>query len=296
MARGRDFAYLLLYVDDIMLIASSLLLQQNYAADILHREKMTNCKPCLTPVDTLSKLAEAVGDAVDDPTLYRSLAGALQYLTITLPDISYVVHQICLYMHDPRVPHFSALKRILRYVEGTIHHGLQLYTSSSNDLIAYTDADWAGCPTTRRSTSGFCVFMGDNLISWSSKRQCTMSHSSSEAEYRGVANVVAEATWIHNIFLELRCPLSKASLVFYDNVSAVYISSNPVQHQRTKHIEIDIHFVWENVAHGQVKVFHVLSSLQYADIFTKGLPTTIFCDFRSSLNIWPPPALTEGGC
>ncbi|GJR36131.1 ribonuclease H-like domain-containing protein [Tanacetum coccineum] len=104
---------------------------------------------------------------------------------------------VCLYMHDPREPHFSALKRILRYIRGTIDHGLQLFSASTTSLVAYSDADWAGCPTTRRSTSGYCVFLGNNLLSWSSKRQHTLSRSSAEAEYRGVCNVfnVAETCW-----------------------------------------------------------------------------------------------------
>lgn len=187
-----------------------------------------------------------------------------------------------------RESHFNALKRVLRYIKGTIQHGLQMYKSSSYDLIAYTDADWAGCPSIRLSTSGFCVFMGNNLISWSSKWQHTVPRSSAEAEYRGVANVFAEATWIRNLFLELWCPLSKASTIFCDNVSVVYLSSNPVQHQRTKHVEIDIYFVRERVALGLIKVFYVPSSLQYADIFTKGLPISVLCDFRSNLNIRPP--------
>ncbi|GJT36048.1 ribonuclease H-like domain-containing protein [Tanacetum coccineum] len=294
---GSDVAYLLLYVDDIILTASSTALLQRIITllhkEILERAHMQHCNPCKTPVDTESKLGSD-GDPVSDPTLYRSLAGALQYLTFTRPDISYAVQQICLYMHDPRDPHFTALKRILRYVRGTIDHGLQLYVSSTSQLTAYTDADWAGCPVTRRSTSGYCVFLGDNLLSWSAKRQVTLSRSSAEAEYRGVANVVAETAWIRNLLLELHTPLFTATLVYCDNVSAVYLSTNPVQHQRTKHIEIDIHFVREYVASGQVRVLHVPSRFQYADIFTKGLPTALFLEFRSSLNVRRSPAHTEG--
>ena len=188
-------------------------------------------------------------------------------------------------MHDPREPHLAALKRILRYIRGTLHLGLELRPSSVEDITAYSDADWAGCPNTRKSTSGYAVFLGDNLISWSSKRQSTISRSSAEAEYRVVANAVAEATWLRQLLLELHTPLRRATLVYCDNISAVYMSSNPVQHQRTKHIEIDLHFVRERVALGHVKVLHVPTSSQYADIFTKGLPSTVFVEFRSSLNV-----------
>jgi len=188
-------------------------------------------------------------------------------------------------MHDPREPHLAALKRILRYIRGTLHLGLELRPSSVEDITAYSDADWAGCPNTRKSTSGYAVFLGDNLISWSSKRQSTISRSSAEAEYRAVDNAVAEATWLRQLLLELHTPLRRATLVYCDNISAVYMSSNPVQHQRTKHIEIDLHFVRERVALGHVKVLHVPTSSRYADIFTKGLPSTVFVEFRSSLNV-----------
>ncbi|GKC65716.1 ribonuclease H-like domain-containing protein [Tanacetum coccineum] len=192
-------------------------------------------------------------------------------------------------MHDPREPHLFALKRILRYVCGTLSYGLQLYSSTTSSLVAYSDADWAGCPTTRRSTSGYCVFLVNNLLSWSSKRQFTLSRS-------GVANAVAETCWLRNLLRELYTPLVTATLVYCDNVSVVYLSSNPMQHQRTKHIEIDIHFVRDLVATGAIRVLHVPSRYQYADIFTKGLPTSLFDEFRTSLSVRSPPAPTVGEC
>ncbi|GJU03834.1 ribonuclease H-like domain-containing protein [Tanacetum coccineum] len=197
-------------------------------------------------------------------------------------------------MHDPQKPRFSALKRILRYVRGTLDYGLQLFSSSTIDLVAYSDADWARCPTTRRSTSGYCVFLGNNLHSWSSKRQPTLSHSIAEAKYQVVANAVAETYWLKNLLRELHTPLSSATLVYCDNVSAVYLSSNLVQHQHTKHIEIDIHFVRDLVVAVQVRVIHVPSRYQYADIFTKGLPSALFEEFHTSLSIRCPPAPTAG--
>ncbi|GJZ82660.1 ribonuclease H-like domain-containing protein [Tanacetum coccineum] len=309
---GSQVAYLLLYVDDIILTASSTTLlqqlidslhrefdmtdlgalnyflgisvvrhstglflsQRKYALQLLERAHMVNCNPSRTPVDTESKLGPD-GVLVQDPTLYRSLAGGLQYLTFTRPDLSYAVQQICLYMHDPREPHLAALKRILRYVQGTLDLGLHLYASSTTSLVGYTDADWAGCPSTRRSTLGSCIFLGDNLLSWSAKRQHTLLRSSAKDEYWGVANVVAETAWLRNLLCELHSPLSTVTLVYCDNASAVYMSANPVQHQRTKHIEIDIHFVRDMVTAGQVRVLHVPSHFQYADIFTKGLPSAL---------------------
>jgi hypothetical protein len=330
---NTQVAYLLLYVDDIVLTASSttflthiisllqtefsmtdlgslhhflgiavtrdssglFLSQRQYSIDLLTRAGMLDCQPSRTPVDTSSKFSSD-GDIFPDPTLYRSLTGALQYLTITRPEISYAVQQACLYMHDPRVPHFNHVKRILRYLKGTLDHSLHINHSSPTSLTAYSDADWAGCPDTRRSTSGYCVFLGNNLISWSSKRQLTVSRSSAEAEYRAVAHAVAETVWLRQLLVELHRPIGQATVVYCDNISAVYMSGNPVQHRRTKHIEIDIHFVREKVALGEVRVLHVPSTAQFADIFTKGLATTPFTEIRFSLNVVEPTVETAGGC
>ncbi|GKC90604.1 ribonuclease H-like domain-containing protein, partial [Tanacetum coccineum] len=326
---GSEVAYLLIYVYDIVLTASStnllqriisslhkefdmtdlwalnyflgisvtrdstcmFLSQKKYALEILDMVHMAKCNPTRTPVDTESKLGSD-GDPISNPTLYRSLVGGLQYLTFTRPNISYAVQQVCLYMHDPREPHLAALKRVLRYVRGILYFGLQLYASITGSLVAYTDADWAGCPTTRRSTSGYCVFLGDNLLSWSVKRQHTLSRSSVEAEYIGIANVVAETAWLRNLIKELHTPLLSVTLVYCDNVSAIYMTANLVQHQRTKHIEIDVHFVRDIVARGQVRVLHVPSHYQYADIFTKGIPSAPFEEFRTSLSVRSSPAQT----
>nr|CAB3451012.1 unnamed protein product [Digitaria exilis] len=304
LRRGTEAANLLLYVDDIILTASSqpllqsiihslqqefamkdlgvlhhflgvtveprpsglFLHQRQYALDILERAGMVDCKPCATPVDTQGKLSAEASPPVADPTAYRSLAGALQYLTFTRPDIAYAAH-------------LAVLKRLLRYVRGTVDCGLTLHLSPSTELVVYTDADWAGCPDTRRSTSGYAVFLGCNLVSWSSKRQPVVSRSSAEAEYRAVANGVAEASWLRQLLAELHSPLTKSTLVYCDNVSAVYLCTNPVQHQRTKHVEIDLHFVRDRVAIGQVWVLHVPTTSQFADIFTKGLPSSTFSEF-----------------
>ncbi|XP_074265513.1 uncharacterized protein LOC141587950 [Silene latifolia] len=294
---GSDIAYLLLYVDDIILTASNTTLlhriihslsqefsmtdlgvlnhflgitvtrtskglflsQSKYAEDILARASMLSCNPTVTHVDVGSKLSATAGPLISDPSLYRSLAGALKYLTITQPDIAYAVQQ-----------------------------------SSSLTITAYSDTDWGGCPDSRRSISGCCVFLGNNLVSWSSKRQPTISRSSAEAEYIGVANAVVETSWLRNLLFELQVPITRATLVYCDNISVVYLAGNPVQHQRTKHIELDIHFVREKVQVGSVGVLHVPSEYQYADIFTKGLPRFLFNRFRSSLSVRSPPAPTAG--
>jgi ribonuclease HI len=180
----------------------------------------------------------------------------------------------------------TAIKRILRYLRGTPDFDLLLRRSSSSDLVVYTDADWAGCPGTHLSTSGYAVFLRNNLVSWSAKRQTVISRSSAEAEYHAIANGVAEATWLRQLLHELQALPSRCTLVYCDNISAVYLSTNPIQHQRTKHVKIDLHFVREKVAIGQVHVLHVPTTSQFADIFMKGLPSSVFNEFQSSLNIY----------
>jgi hypothetical protein len=263
---GTHVAYLLVYVDDIILTASSTALlrqvvdhlrqafaikdlgalhfflgiqvrrdaagfhlnQAQYAEDILERAGMANCKPATTPVEVQPKLSATDGEAVTDATFYRSITGALQYLTLSRPDIAYGVNQAGLHMHAPRDVHWNLVKRILRYIRGTINHGITISATPSTTLIVYSDADWAGCPDTRRSTSGYCVFLGDSLVSWSSKRQTTVSRSSAEAEYRAVANAAAECCWLRNLLRELHVVVDKATVIYCDNVSAVYLSENPV--------------------------------------------------------------------
>ncbi|GJS23803.1 ribonuclease H-like domain-containing protein [Tanacetum coccineum] len=178
----------------------SLAVSRQWHIHQLDQAQMLNCNPCMTPIDTEKKLGPE-GSPITDPTLYHSLAGSLQYLTFTRPDLSYAVQQLC-------------------------------------------------CLPTRRSTSRYCVFLGENLLMWSSKLQDMLSHSSAKVEYHRVVNAVAETSWICNLLCELHTPLFTTTLVYCDNVSAVYMSANSVQHQRTKHIEIDIHFICDKVAAG----------------------------------------------
>nr|GEW87083.1 ribonuclease H-like domain-containing protein [Tanacetum cinerariifolium] len=285
--KGPDTAYLLLYVDDIIFTASSASLLQRIISLLHAKFAMTD----LCPLNYFLGISAArtTSGIFLSQTKYAieilDLAGSLQYLTFTRLDLSYAVQQLCLYMHEPQELHLNSMKCDLCYLRGTTDLGLQLFWSTTSQLIAYSDADWAGCLATRRSTYGYCVFLSDNLLTWSSKRQDTLSRSSAETEYRGVGNAVAETSWIRNLLRELHTLLFTVTLVYCDNVSVVYMSANSVQHHRTKHIEVDINFVRDKVAAGHVRVLDIPSRFQYADIFTKGLPYSLFADFRSSLSV-----------
>lgn len=162
-------------------------------------------------------------------------------------------------MHAPTMGHFQAAKQILRYISGTVSYGIRILANSTLDLYAFSDADWAGCPLTRRSTTDFCTFLGANCLSWSAKKQSMVARSSTEAEYRAMASTTAELTWLSFILRDLGVVLTKPATLFCDNLSALYLTVNPVFHGRMKHVEIDYHFVKEKVALGSLITRYVSS-------------------------------------
>lgn len=269
--------------------------QPQYIRDLLIRSKMDGAKPCSTPFSPGDPLSKFGGNPMADPHTYRSIVGALQYATITRPDISYAVNKASQFMHSPSEEHWLAVKRILRYLKGTIHLGLHVSATSSLDLHAYSDADWAGCPDDRRSTSGFCVFLGSNLLSWGSKKQSTVSRSSTEAEYRSMAGACTELVWLQQLLRELHVPLKSNPILWCDNLGATFLASNPVFHARTKHIEIDYHFVREKVANKQLAVRFISSKDQLADLFTKALSGTRLAFLRDKLTLRDTPGTACGG-
>ena len=261
--------------------------QQKYISDILRRANMENCKVSTTPMSSSEKISQDSGDPLsqDDSTKYRSLVGALQYLTLTRPDISFVVNRVCQFLHAPTTAHLSAAKRILRYLKYTHSMGLSIRKSPSMLISCFSDADWAGCSDDRRSTGGFAVFLGPNLVSWNSRKQATVSRSSTESEYKALANGTAEVIWIQSVLGELGVFLSRPPVLWCDNLGATNLSANPVFHARTKHIEVDFHFVRERVAAKALDVRFISSKDQVADIFTKPLAETPFVLNRHNLNL-----------
>ena len=177
------------------------------------------------------------------------------------------------------------MKRILRYIKGTIDLGIHLMACSSLTLHAFSDADWAGCLDDHRSTTDYCIFIGPNFVSWSCKKQPTMARSSAEVEYHALACTAAEITWLHSLLHELQVSTQDPCLLYCDNVSATCIAANPVFHVRTKHIEIDYHFIRDLITTGALKVQFVCIDNQTADIFKKGLASSRFSLLRNKLMV-----------
>lgn len=264
-----------------------LLSQAKYAGDTLARVGMIKCKPMLTPLSTSEKLSCYEGTALsaDDRTRYRSIVGALQYLTLTRPDLAFSVNKVCQFLHAPTNVHWTAVKRILRYVQHTLGFGLRLNKSSSTLISAFSDADWAGNIDDRRSTAGFAVFFGSNLISWSARKQPIVSRSSTEAEYKSMTNAIAEVIWLESLLKEFGVRMEKVPCLWCDNLGATYLSAKPVFHARAKHIEIDFHFVRERVTNKQLQIRLISTDDQLADGFTKALSVRKFEAFRGNLNL-----------
>lgn len=200
-------------------------------------------------------------------------------------------------MQHPTEKHLLLVKRILRYLQGTSSYGLTLRSSSNLKLSfqAYTDADWAGDQTDRRSTSGYCVYLGSNLISWSARKHKTVSKSSTKDEYHGLVIATAELMWIESLLKELQVLVCTPPVLWCDNLGATYLTINPIFHGRTKHIEIDYHFICERVQRGQLIVRFVCSKDQIADVFTKRLSRDRFSSMRSKLTVSDHPLRSREG-
>jgi hypothetical protein len=316
----HDTLYLLLYVDDIIITSTSPTLvttlisnlqttfevkdlgplhyflglqlqyhdhgfsvhQTKYATDLLNRFNMFTYKPSSTPYSSVSRLTKSQGTTLSNPTLFRNLVGALQYLTFTRPNLSFAVNQVCQFMHSPTDIHMIATKRILRYLYSTLHC-VFLFQLGSLSLQAYVDANWASDPLDRWSTFGYVVFLGSTPITWVSKKQCTISRSSTKVEYRNLASAIAEVFWIRIVLKDLGIFIPDPPLLWCDNLSALALASNPVFHARTKHIEVDYHFVREKVVRRDVVVKFISTIDQLTDILTKGLPSSSFSRLRDNL-------------
>ncbi|GJY20712.1 retrovirus-related pol polyprotein from transposon TNT 1-94 [Tanacetum coccineum] len=229
------------------------------------------CDPVDTPMVERSKLDEDLSRISVDQTRYRQMIGSLMYLTASRPDLVFAVCMCARYQSKPTKKHLEAVKRVFRYLQGTINMGLWYPKDTAMALTAYADADHAGCQDTRRSTSGSAQFLGDKLVSWSLKKQTSTSISSIEAEYIAMSGCYAQILWMRSQLSDYGFAYNHVPL-YYDNKSAITLCCNNVQHSRSKHIDIRHHFFREQVENGVVELYFVRTGYQLADIFTKALP------------------------
>ena len=250
--------------------------QRKYALNLLEDSGLLGCKPSSIPMDHSLHLTKDLGTALPQPKVYRELIGRLLYLTITRPDITFAIHQLSQFLSAPTDVHLQAAHKVLRYIK--TNHGQGLMYSSENEMClnAFADADWAACKDTRRSLTGFFIYLGNSLVSWKFKNQSVVSRSSTEAEYINLALVTCELIWLQQLLKDLHVPVTCIAKLFCDNNLVIHIATNPVFHERIKHIDIDCHTVRDQIKAGKLKALHVSSGNQLADILTKPLHPRAF--------------------
>jgi hypothetical protein len=219
--------------------------QHKYTQDLVSLADLQVSPLADTPMEVNMKYRREEGDLLSDPTVFRQFVESLNYLTITWPDISFIVQQASQFMQTPCHLHLADVRCIIRYLRGSLDCGLFFPTSSHLRLVAYSDTDWAGCLDTRRSVTGWCMFLGNSLISWKSKKQAHVSKSSTKSEYWAMSAACSEIAWLRGLLAELGFSQSDSTPLHADNTSAIQIVDNPVYHERTKHIEVDYHSIRE---------------------------------------------------
>jgi hypothetical protein len=267
--------------------------QSKYIKDLLRKFKMENVTACPTPMVT-GRQFTIEGEPMTDPTLFRQAMGALQYLINTRPDIAFSVNKLSQYMCSPTLEHWQGIKRIFRYLKGTIDHCLHIKPSTDLDITGYSDADWATSIDDRKSVAGQCVFLGETLVLWSSRKQKVVSRSSTESEYRALADLAAEITSVSSLLQELKLPQLRKPVLWCDNLSAKALASNPVMHARSKHIEIDVHYIRDKVLQNEITIAYVPSADQIADCLTKALTHSRFNQLRDKLGVITSPTSLRG--
>ncbi|CAH9115704.1 unnamed protein product, partial [Cuscuta europaea] len=217
--------------------------QRKYVLDLLHETGMSACRPIDTPIDPNQKLGNVKEGVPVNIHQYQRLVGRLIYLAHTRPDIAFAVSMVSKFMHNPFQEHLDATYRILRYLKSCPGKGLFFKRSDNRSVEAFTDADYAGSITDRRSTSGYCTYVWGNLVTWRSKKQNVVARSSAESEFRSMANGICELLWIKRMMTELNMEMNLPMKLYCDNKATINIAHNPVLHDRTKHIEVDRHFI-----------------------------------------------------
>lgn len=269
--------------------------QKKYIIDLLSEFHCSSASPVLTPLDPHVKLFVDYSALLPDPSVYRRLVGKLNFLQHTRPDISFAVQHLSQFFMAPRVPHMLVGIHVLRYLLNDPAQGILLSSSTNFSLQAYADSDWAACPITRRSVTGFFFLLGGSPISWKSKKQPTISLSFAEAEYRALHKVVAEIVWLLRLLADLGVHISTPVPIFRDSQAALHIARNQIFHERTKHIEVDCHFIYEVLASGAISLQHISTHLQLADLLTKALTGVPHHRLLCKLGVHSPSSL-RGGC
>lgn len=246
--------------------------QEAYAKKLLERTRMLDCNPTKCPTEhKLSLTKEGDGNLVN-PTEYRSIVGALRYLTHTRPDLSFAVGVVSRHMEKPTMAHLQAVKGILRYIKGTLDHGL-IYTQGETNITitSYSDSDHAKDKDDRRSTGGMIFYVNGNMVSWSSQKQKCVALSSCEAEFMAATMTACQGIWLRRLLAEITGQNTPPVRMFVDNKAALELMKNPVFHGRSKHIDVRFHFIRECIENGEIVVAHVDGKMQKADVLTKAL-------------------------
>jgi len=255
-----------------------------YIRELLRKTNMLDSNPQPTPMIYSIHLQQSSSEVFSDPMLYKFVVGALQYLLVTHPKLSYSVNKVAQFMHDPHVHHWQVVKRILHYLMGIVDHGLMFHQNSSSSIIAFSDADWGVNVDDKKSTTGYCVYFGSNLISWSSHKQKIVSHSSTKAEYRAIAAVMIAILWLQSLLHELHIP-TPAPKLFSDNLGVVLLSTNPIMHSKSKYFELDLHFVRDHIQQQHITLLHIPARYQVVDPLTKPISRSSFLSLRNKLTV-----------
>ncbi|XP_015577125.2 uncharacterized mitochondrial protein AtMg00810-like [Ricinus communis] len=258
--------------------------QKKYDLDILKKFKLESCKPVATPLilnETLSKNDEKLLN----PSIFRSLVGSLLYLTATRPDSMFSASLLSRFMSSPSQTHLGAAKRVLKFLKGSADHGIWYLRTRDVNLIGYADSDWAGSIDDMKSTSGYLFSLGSGVFSWNAKKQDVVAQSTAEAEYISAAAAANQAIWLRNLLNDLGFQCSSPTKLFCGNKSAIAIAENPIQHGRTKHINVKYHAIRKAEKNLQIKLIHCSSEEQLADSLTKPLPNGRFDDLKMKIGM-----------
>ena len=260
--------------------------QKQYICNMLKRYGMTEANPALTPADVNVKLVKGDGVSKEvDPVMYQSMVGSLLYTAMaTRPDIAHAVGVVSKFNSNPTEAHLTAVKRILRYLKGTINLALKYKEDETNSLIGYSDADWAGDLDDRYSTTGNLFLLAGGAVSWVSKKQHVVALSTTEAEYIALSLAAQEATWLRRMLTEFGASPG-CVILMEDNQGAIALAKNPIAHTRTKHIDIRYHYIREAIQDGTIDVQYCPTDDMNADLLTKPLPKELFQKLRVALGM-----------